>query len=424
MLPRTLSPVRGEGVDGTTETTVTGRWKSRTGRASVWAFLALAVAVQFAQGLDTKPSLNNFDRTYLLVSYESGFTRARPGRTTLRVGHRLDRDPRGMEIAQWLLTACLLALLVILVVMAMRTRRTGLEIAAIGVCCSPFVFDFVITQRHPDSFGFVVATAYAVGLLVWPRRRTGLAVVAGLAMAVAVAMHEAAALQPLPWILVIALLADQLQAEGDVANRRFRVAMLAIPGTLVALASAVFGRLDASDVASLERTATSHGFAGSGIFRNVGNDLETSIQQTLDLPLSVKLASVGATVVLLALAGWLLVGFQPNVRHVLVEAARRDRLVAASYVLVALGLITLHAIGLDWMRWLASFGLMATVAILFVSLAAVGGTTAAPPVDDLPPTTGQCVAVAAVSLYLLLLWPLAVTVDFTSARRLFVFMQP
>ena len=80
------------------------------------------------------------------------------------------------------------------------------------MCCSPFVFDFVITQRHPDAVGFLVVTAFAVALLTWPRHRTGFAIAAGLAMAVAVAMHESAALQPLPWMLVIALLGDRLLA--------------------------------------------------------------------------------------------------------------------------------------------------------------------------------------------------------------------
>ena len=142
-----------------------------------------------------------------------------------------------------------------------------------------------------------------------------------------------------------------------------------MPGALVALVSVLFGRLDAGDVTGLERTAISHGYAGRGVFRFVGNDLSTSLRQSIGLPRSVQFASVATGVVLLALAGWLLLGFQPHVRRVLVDATRDDRVIAAAYALVVLGLVVLHLTGIDWLRWVATFGLLGTVAILFVSLA-------------------------------------------------------
>jgi hypothetical protein len=143
----------------------TGVGKLR-GRLGFVYLLGIAVGVQLVQGVVVVHTLAPYTRSYWFITYEAGFTRRGLAGELVRLVTGSIASVDTLEVLQWLLTLTLIGGLGWLVVEAARRNAPALDLAAIALCVSPFVFDFVVAQRRPDQLGFVVVVAY--GLVVVP----------------------------------------------------------------------------------------------------------------------------------------------------------------------------------------------------------------------------------------------------------------
>lgn len=336
------------------------RFRSLQPRQFVLLALSAVAAFQIAQGLAYQRRITPYKASYWLVTYEYGFSRRGLAGEVLRWFAGTAPSLVVIELVQYALTAVLVALLWALVRAAWNRSEPALDCAAIALCCSPFVFDFVVFQRRPDQFGYVAVLAS--GFMLWrlPQRRDLVALLSGALLAIAVAISDSAFLGCVGWALLLMLL-----APGESLRRSrtwLRLLVLSVPAAVLALASATAGRLDASQIQSLSATASKYGWTDVVVFPYLADDLSNSIHRVGDMPRTMMLGSVIVGLVLLVLQGWLMTGLRrPSLRPVTSEATGTSVAVAGCII----GLVGLLALGIDWFRWLSGFGLMGTVAVTF-----------------------------------------------------------
>jgi hypothetical protein len=338
-------------------------WPRRLhGRHAFFLLMGLAVAVQLVQGLVTRSALPSYERSYWLVTYQEGFTRRGLAGELIRVATGSIATTSEIEALQWLLSLSLIVAVGVVVIAALRRETLYLDLAAIALCCSPFVFDFVVSERRPDQLGFVVVVVYGLALYKFPRRSFAAAALAGVALAIVVGVEDSTFLQCVPWAVVLALLAASTQPWS--AKVIGRVALLCVPATIVAAASVFSGRLDASHVDALLAAARRHGvLAGDtrGVFRFLADDLSTSIDRVVHLPLSIMVGSIAVCMFLIALQGSLMLGFAMPRLGTLRDGREHVLALGLALVFAVVALVALLGLGFDWVRWFASFGLMAGV---------------------------------------------------------------
>lgn len=336
------------------------RLRSLQSRQVVFLALSAIVAFQIAQGLAYQRRITPYKASYWLVTYEYGFSRRGLAGEVLRWVAGTAPSIVTIELVQYALTATLVALLWVLVRAAWRRNEPSLDLAAIALCCSPFVFDFVVFQRRPDQFGYIAVIL--TGYMLWklPERRTPVALVGGVLLGVAVAISDSAFLGCVGWAVLIMLLAPGENLRH--LRTWVRVALLSLPAGAVAIASATAGRLDAAHVQSLAATANRYGWSDVVVFPYLSDNLRDSVNRVGDMPRTMMLGSMIVGVVLLALQGWLMTGLnRPALRRSAPRAAGTTMAVAACII----GLVGLLALGIDWFRWISGFGLMGSVAVTF-----------------------------------------------------------
>lgn len=332
---------------------------------------------QLIQGLAYQRRITPYKASYWLVTYEFGFTRRGLAGEVLRWFTGTAPSLVTIEIVQYTLTSLLVVLLLLVVRAAWRRNEQRLDLAAIVLCCSPFVFDFVAFQRRPDQVGY--ASVVAIGLLLhrFPRRRTALALLGGALLTVSVAVSDSAFLACVGWAVAILLLVPGETLRS--ARTWFRIALLALPPAVMAVASATAGRLDDAQVRSLGATAAKYHWTDVVVFPYLTDTLRESVQRVGDMQNTTMIGSIAVGAVLLALQGWLMLGLRWPLRSS--SAAPRTQAllpVAAS----SLGLLLLVLLGIDWFRWISGFGLMGTVTFAFARL--FRQPTASTPQGELP----------------------------------------
>jgi hypothetical protein len=338
------------------------------GRGVLGGLLSFAVAVQVIQGVAGRRLLTPYDRSYWLINYQAGFTRrGLAGAVIHGITGGLATVPE-IEGLQWLVTLTLLVAICLLTVAALRHNSAALDIAAIALCCSPFVIDFVVKQRRPDEAGFAIVIFYGLALYKYPARAFVATLVAGIALAVAVLVEDAVFLECVAWAAAIALLSQSGPVFSLKAVRR--VALLCVPATIAVGVSVAYGRLDAKHVNELVSAASRKyswvNHSTPSVYDYLADGLKASYQHVADLPLSGRLVSVGVPAALLALQFLVMLGVPRArvIRHALVSMWPVALAVAGS--VAALGVLIL--VGVDWTRWMGAFGLMATVTATFALL--------------------------------------------------------
>jgi hypothetical protein len=333
------------------------------GRSGFVFLLGAAVAVQLAQGVVAVHTLAPYTRSYWFITYEEGFTRRGLAGEMIRLATGSIATIGILEVLQWLLTLTLIAGLGCLVVAAVRRNAPSLDLAAIALCVSPFVFDFVVAQRRPDQIGFIVVVAYGLALYKYPRSSLVAATVAGVALAVSVGVEDSVFLQCTPWIVVIAV----LHAASEKRKPTWPVALVGVPSAIVAAASVFLGRLDPQAVARLQHIASARYSwirpSSPAVFAFLGDNLRTSLERVQHLALSIKVGSVSACVALIIVQGMLMCGFlMPRIGAAMRGTGFGGMPLVLSVSGAVAALAVLLALGFDWGRWFASFGLMGTVA--------------------------------------------------------------
>ncbi len=326
-------------------------------------FLSGAIALQIAQGLVYQRRITPYKASYWLVTYEHGFVRRGLAGEVLRRVAGTAPSLVTIEVVQYLLTAALLAALCLLVRALWQRNDPSLDLAAIVLCCSPFVFDFVAFQRRPDQIGYLVVLA--IGFMLWkqPASSTVTTLVGGLLLAVAVLVSDSAFLACTGWAAVLVVLAPGQSIRS--LRTLLRLALLTVPPAAMALVSATAGRLDAAHVQALAATASRYRWTDVVVFPYLADSLQTSLHRVADMPLTMMLGSVLVGGFLVLLQGWLMTGLGSPQS---VASRRPQRTTVLGVGLCAVGLVVLLCLGIDWFRWISGFGLMAAVAFTFSRL--------------------------------------------------------
>jgi len=250
------------------------------------------------------------------------------------------------------------------VVLALRRHDLYLDLAAIALCCSPFVFDFIVRQRRLDQVGFGAVIVYGLLLYRFPARAGAIAAGAGIAFGFAVAVEDSVFLQCIPWVATITVL--HAASRGAKPSRLLVTACL--PATIVAAASVSFGRLDPHQVSVLQDIAAArYPWIRSGannVFVYLPDDLKASLGHVRDLGIG-DLATIPVCVFLLALQGALMSVFRAPLHAVARGRSLGGKLLLVSIFAAVVALMGLLLLGIDWARWFGSFGLMGTVTATF-----------------------------------------------------------
>ena len=340
---------------------------SRTRRPGPRCVLALflggAVALQLAQGLTYQRRITPYKASYWLVTYEQGFVRRGLAGELLRRVAGTSPSIVTIEVVQYLLTAILFVALCLVVRALWRRNDPVLDVAAVVLCCSPFVFDFVVFQRRPDQVGYLVVLA--IGFMLWRRPASGTAIAAlgGLLLAAAVLVSDSAFLACTGWAVLLLVLTPGQTIRS--LRTLGRVAMLSAPPAVAALVSATAGRLDANHVQALAATASRYRWTDVVVFPYLSDNLRTSVQRVADMPRTMMIGSVTVGLLLVLLQGWLMTGLASPTS---LRSRRPRPETALVATLCLLGLVALMLLGIDWFRWISGFGLMATVVYSFGQL--------------------------------------------------------
>ena len=337
---------------------------ARVRRPDARSVLALilggAVALQVAQGLVYQRRITPYKASYWLVTYEHGFVRRGLAGEVLRRIAGTAPSIVTIEAVQYLLTAALLASLCLLVRALWRRNEPALDLAAVVLCCSPFVFDFVVFQRRPDQIGYLAVLA--IGFMLWkrPARSTTIAALGGLFLAASVLVSDSAFLACTGWAVLLLMLSA---GQSLRTPRTFmRMVLLITPPAVAALVSATSGRLDDAHVRALAATASRYRWTDVVVFPYLSDSLRTSLHRVADMPRTMMLGSVLTGGLLVLLQGWLMTGLAS-------PASLRSRRPRRETVLIVtvciIGLLALMLLGIDWFRWISGFGLMATVVFGF-----------------------------------------------------------
>lgn len=322
-----------------------------------------AIGFQLAQGLAYQRRITPYKASYWLVTYEFGFTRRGLAGEVLRWFTGTAPSLVTIEVVQYAVTALLVVLLLLVVRAAWRRNEERLDLAVVLLCCSPFVFDFVAFQRRPDQVGYAAVIALGLFLHVFPHRRTVAAGLGGALLTMSVAVSDSAFLACVGWALALVLLVPGETLRS--ARTWFRLALVAVPPAVMAVASATAGRLDESQVRSLGATAAKYRWTDVVVFPYLTDTLSQSVHRVAEMQRTMMIGSITVGVVLLVLQGWLMLGL----RWPLALPAASYRHPATLPVLASgLGLVLLLLLGIDWFRWISGFGLMGTVTFAFAML--------------------------------------------------------
>jgi hypothetical protein len=396
------------------------------GRLGFMYLLGIAVAVQLVQGVVAVHNLAPYTRSYWFITYEEGFTRRGLAGELVRVVTGSIASVTALEALQWLLTLTLIAGLGWLVVETVRRNTPTLDLAAIALCVSPFVFDFVVAQRRPDQLGFIVVVVYGLVVYRFPRSSLTAAAVAGLALAVSVLVADSVFLQCTPWIVVIAV----FHAASERRSPVWPVALVAVPSAVAAAASVFVGRLDHAAVDRLQHAASlKYSWIRPGtndVFAFLGDDLRTSLERVQHLPISTKVGSVAVCVLLFIVQGMLMCGFRVPRVGVAIRGQSFGGTPLVLSVAAAVGALgVLLALGFDWARWFASFGLMGTVAATFGLLSRPFGSDRGDGGDGGGGTPKpRLVPVLLVAGYLLWLAPILDSLDISGGAHYLLMLPP
>lgn len=321
------------------------------------------IAFQVIQGLVYQRRITPYKASYWLVTYEFGFTRRGLAGEVLRWFTGTAPSLVTIEIVQYAVTALLVILLILVVRAAWRRNEENLDLAAVVLCCSPFVFDFAAFQRRPDQVGY--ATVIALGLFLhrFPHRRTLAAALGGALLTMSVAVSDSAFLACVGWALALVLLVPGETLRS--ARTWFRLALVAAPPAVMAFASATAGRLDETQVRALGATAAKYRWTDVVVFPYLTDTLSQSVNRVADMQRTTMLGSVAVGLVLLVLQGWLMLGLRWPLG---LPAASYRHPTTIAVLTSGLGLVLLLLLGIDWFRWISGFGLMGTVTYAFAML--------------------------------------------------------
>lgn len=335
-------------------------WGRANRRVVLLLLLGGAVAFQIAQGLAYQRRITPYKASYWLVTYEFGFTRRGLAGEMLRRLAGTSPSLVAIEVAQYALTAVILTLLLLLIRALWRRDNRAGDLAALALCCSPFVLDFAVFQRRPDQIGYASVILFGFLLYRMPQQRTLVAAAGGALLTISVAVSDSSFLACVGWVLLIAILAP----GENLRNLRTwsRLLLIALPPAIMAIVSATAGRLDHSQAQQLASTASKYGWTDVVVFPYLTDTLRESVNRVGDMPQTMMLGSLAIGLVLLLLQGWLMLGLRVPTP----TAASGIRFAPALAVaMCAIGLVALLALGIDWFRWISGFGFMSTTAVAF-----------------------------------------------------------
>src|SRR6516162_5768355 len=96
-------------------------------RLRLYVLLTLAVSFQLIQGIVKVPTLNSYNRSYYLVTYQMGFTRRGLAGELIRRATGSIATTAEINVLQSLITLALVVGVVLVVVAALRRRDVGLD---------------------------------------------------------------------------------------------------------------------------------------------------------------------------------------------------------------------------------------------------------------------------------------------------------
>lgn len=321
-----------------------------------WTYGAAGLlAFQVVQALLAAGKPDVYFDSYWFGSYSHGLVRRGLGGEAVKLltGGALDRGVT--QTLQWTITGFLAALLVFLILRAVRSPRVEIRVLGLVAAGSPFTVEFVMTQRRPDQIGAIVFVVLACYLGWWRAKHPlSAAALAGVALSIGVLVHEGTALVIAPWIGVAISLWVARAYES-----RWRVGA-AMGGLAVFLPLAVslmvgLARPDEGAAMAIQAEALEAGLPNvAGLFH-----LTDGIQDALNfvherVPMLVK----GSVPVLTLVSGltFLLVPRLGIRSH--------PRAAAPASAVLAGATVVLFATGFDWVRWGCWFGLGLFVTLL------------------------------------------------------------
>lgn len=316
--------------------------EQQTGLLATRVAVGVLLVAQVLHGV--RPGASQFERSYWLVTYEHGFVRRGLGGEVLR---RLTAGPdeTALGIAVHLTSWLPAVLLVVLCVRLLAQNDRTAHLLALLLAASPVALLSVLDKHRPDQVGLALLAA-----LVLARGRRWAGVVVSLLLGLAVLVHEGS----LVMFGVFALPA--LVARGE-RSEWVRGTAFFVPAGVAALAVLVAGRASESQVTGLMEAPRTTALLEQprnpdlSILPYLGDSLRDSLGHIAGLP--------AEKVTIMLVWGALVAGL-----HVALLACARVRVGAhLPWALALMGLLVLHATGVDWQRWVAS-ALLATMVVL------------------------------------------------------------